>query len=169
MLNFLIRSVRIEDASAINEMRRMNGVMENTLGLFSERISRSEDFIKGLTDNEHLLVAEIEENEVKKVVGLAGLHINRNPRLRHSASLGIMVHADYQGKEIGTTLIKKILDLADNWLMLVRVELTAFVENEGAVKLYKSLGFEIEGIKKYAAIRDSKYADEYMMARYRMV
>jgi L-phenylalanine/L-methionine N-acetyltransferase len=168
MLKFSIRSVRIEDAPAINEMRRMDGVRENTLGLFSERISRSEEFIKGLSDNEHLIVAEIEENGVKKIVGLVGLHINRNPRLRHSASLGIMVHADYQGKGIGTALLKKILDLADNWLLLVRIELTAFVENEGAVKLYKSLGFEIEGVKKYAAIRDGKYADEYMMARYQV-
>lgn len=169
MLNFLIRAVRIEDASAINEMRRMDGVRENTLGLFSERVSRSEEFIKGLSDNDHLLAAEVEEDETKKVVGIVGLHINSNPRLRHSASLGILVHTDYQGKGIGTALLKKILDLADNWLMLVRVELTAFVENEGVVKLYKSLGFEIEGIRKYAAIRDGKYADEYLMARYHIV
>lgn len=168
MLDATIRSVRIEDAPAINEMRRMDGVRENTLGLFSERISRSEDFIKSLSENEHLLVAEVEENGIKKCVGLVGLHINRNPRLRHSASIGIMVHAGYHGKGIGTALLKKILDLADNWLMLVRVELTVFVENEGAVKLYKSLGFEIEGIKKYAAIRNGKYADEYLMARYKV-
>jgi putative acetyltransferase len=52
--------------------------------------------------------------------------------------------------------------------MLVRLELTAFVENEGAVKLYKSLGFEIEGTKKYAVIRNGEYADEYLMARYKI-
>lgn len=166
MINLLIRSVRLEDASAINEIRRMDGVRENTLGLFSERVSRSEEFIKGLTENEHLLVGEVEKNGMKMVVGLVGLNINRNPRLRHSASLGIMVHADYHGKGIGTALLNKILDLADNWLMLTRVELTAFVENEGAVKLYKSLGFEIEGIKKYSAIKNGNYADEYLMARY---
>jgi len=40
------------------------------------------------------------------------------------------------------------------------------VENERAVKLYQSLGFQIEGVKKYAAIRNGKYADEYLMARY---
>jgi putative acetyltransferase len=79
-----------------------------------------------------------------------------------------MVHADYQGRGIGTALLKKILELADNWLMMVRVELTAFVENEGAVRLYKSFGFEIEGVRKYAAIREGKYADEYMMARYKL-
>lgn len=166
MLNFSVRPIRIEDAAAINEIRRMDGVRENTLSLFSERVSKSEEFIKGLSDNDHLLVAEAEEDGIKKVVGCVGLHNNRNPRLRHSAVLGIMVHADYQGKGIGTALLTKILDLADNWLMLVRVELTAFVENERAVKLYKSFGFEIEGVRKYASIRDGKYADEYLMARY---
>ncbi|WPX08248.1 GNAT family N-acetyltransferase [Caldicellulosiruptor danielii] len=91
---------------------------------------------------------------------------NRNPRLRHSAALGIMVHPEYQGKGIGTALLKKVIELADNWLMLLRLELTVFVENERAVKLYQSLGFQIEGIKKYAAIRNGKYADVYLMARY---
>lgn len=166
MLNFLIRSVRIEDATDINEMRRMDGVRENTLGLFSERVLQSEGRINGLSEHDHLLVSEVEENGMKKVIGVAGLHVNRNPRLRHSASIGIMVHADYQGKGIGTALLKKIIDLADNWLMLVRIELTVFIENDGAVKLYKSLGFEIEGTKKYAGIRNGKYADEYVMARY---
>lgn len=113
-MEFIIRPVRIEDASAINEMRRMDGVRENTLGIFSERITRSEDFIRGLTENEHLLVAEVKEAEVRKVVGMVGLHVGRNPRLRHSASVGIMVHADYQGKGIGTALLKKVIDLADN-------------------------------------------------------
>lgn len=167
-MDFILRPVKLEDAASINEMRRMDGVRENTLGLFSERVTRSEDFIKGLTEYEHLLVAEVDEDGVKKTIGVAGLHINRNQRLRHSASIGIMVHVDYQGKGIGTALLKKIIDLADNWLMLVRLELTAFVENDGAIKLYQSLGFQIEGIKKYAAIRNGKYADEYLMAKYNL-
>lgn len=165
-MNFIIRPIKLEDAPYINEMRRMEGVRENTLGIFSERVAQSEDFIKGLTEYEHLLVAEVDENGVKKAVGVAGLHVNRNPRLRHSGSIGLMVHADYQGKGIGTALLRQVIDLADNWLMLVRLELTAFVENEGAVKLYRSLGFELEGTKRYAAIRNGKYADEYLMARY---
>lgn len=73
-------TVKLEDAASINEMRRMDGVRENTQGIFSERVSRSEDFIKGLSEYEHLLVAEVNENEAKKVVGLVGLHVNRNIR-----------------------------------------------------------------------------------------
>jgi L-phenylalanine/L-methionine N-acetyltransferase len=167
-MDFSIRPVKLEDVSDINEMRRMDGVRENTLGMFSERIGSSENFIKGLTEHEHLLVAEVDVNGGKKVIGVVGLHVNRNPRLRHSASIGIMMHVEYQGKGIGTALLKKVIDLADNWLMLIRVELTAFVENEGAVRLYQSFGFQIEGTKRYAAIRNGKYADEYLMARYNL-
>ncbi len=166
MSDFTIRPVKIEDAAFINEIRRMDGVRENILGIISERAAVSEDFIRGLSENDHLLVAEVEDKGAKKVVGMIGMNVNRNPRLRHSAGIGIMVHTDYQGRGIGTALFKKAIDIADNWLMLVRLELGVFVENERAVKLYQALGFQIEGTKKYAAIRNGQYADEYIMARY---
>ncbi|MBU5439446.1 GNAT family N-acetyltransferase [Tissierella sp. MSJ-40] len=168
MLDFTIRPIKTEDAPYINEMRRMDGVRENTLGIISERLTKSEDFIKGLSENAHMLVAEVEEDGMKKVVGIIGLHVSKNPRLRHSADIGIMVNTDYQGKGIGTALFKKIIDIADNWLMLVRLELTVFVDNDKAIKLYQSLGFQIEGTKKYAAIRNGVYTDEYLMARYNL-
>lgn len=167
-MNLTIRPVRLEDAEHINEMRRMDGVRENILGIISERKARSEAFINGLSENDHMLVAEVEEEGKKKVVGNIALNVNRNPRLRHSANIGIMVHKDYQGKGIGKELFKKIIDLADNWLMLVRLELSVFTDNERAINLYKSMGFQIEGTKKYASIRNGKYEDEYSMARYNL-
>ena len=51
--------------------------------------------------------------------------------------------------------------------MLKRVELSVFTDNERAVRLYESLGFVVEGTERFAAIRDGRYADEYLMARYR--
>lgn len=166
-MNYSIRPVRLEDAPHVNRIRIMDGVRENMLAIPSERLNKTEDFIKGLDENAHLFVAELEENGTKKVIGLVGLHVNTNPRLRHSGSIGIMVDKDYQGMGIGRALMEKALDIADNWLMLVRVELGVYTDNEKAINLYKSLGFEIEGTKKYAAIRNGKYADEYIMARYR--
>jgi L-phenylalanine/L-methionine N-acetyltransferase len=166
IMNLEIRPIRIEDAEAINQMRRMDGVRENTLGIISEKITRNQNFISSLGDTEHMLVAEVEEGRLKKVVGVIGMNVYKNPRLSHSASIGIMVHSDYQGKGIGRELFNKAIDLADNWLMLVRLELSVFIDNERAINLYKSLGFEIEGIKRYAAIRNGKYEDEYIMGRY---
>lgn len=163
-----IRPVRLEDAQYIYELRVMDGVRENILALPSERVSKMESFISGLTDNQHMFVAEAEEDGAKKVIGSISLTVNKSPRIRHSGSIGITVSRDYQGKGIGRALLNKIIDLADNWLMLVRLDLEVFTDNQRAINLYKSSGFVIEGTKKYAVIKDGKYQDEYMMARYNL-
>jgi len=165
-MNFIIRPVKIEDAIFINEIRRQDGVRENIMGITSERVTRTQSFISGLTDNDHMLVAEVEEDGVKRVVGVATLSVNRSNRVRHSASIGLMVDRDYHRMGIGKALMTNLIDIGDNWLMLIRIELGAFTDNEKAINLYKSLGFEIEGTKKYAIIRNGKYEDEYLMARY---
>lgn len=161
-MDIIIRAVKISDASDINEMRIQDGVRENTLGLITETVMKSESFLKNLDADSHLLVAEVQE----KVVGVAGLNVMKNPRMRHSASLGISIRKEYQGQGVGRKLMEKLLDLADNWLMLIRVELGVLEDNEKAMNLYKSLGFEVEGKKKYAIVRNGNYVDEYLMARY---
>jgi putative acetyltransferase len=63
--------------------------------------------------------------------------------------------------------MKALIDLADNWLNLERLELTAYTDNEPALRLYKKLGFEIEGTHRKYAFRDGAYVDSYCMARVR--
>lgn len=167
-MNINIRPVVLEDARYLHETRIMDGVRENIMALTSERIDKMQSFISGLTDNQHVFVAEVEENGAKKVVGIVGLTVNTSARIRHSGSIGINVNKDYQGKGIGKALLNKVIDLADKWLMLVRLELSVLVDNERAINLYKSIGFVIEGTKKYAIIKNGKYADEYIMARYNL-
>jgi putative acetyltransferase len=168
-MSFTIRPISIGDGKAINELRRMPGVFETILGIPSERSNRSEEFIAGMDGNSHHFVAVTQSGNADEIlVGTAGFTIFPNPRLRHSASLGIMVHRDYQGQGAGTQLMAALIDLADNWLMLVRIELTVYTDNETAIALYKKFGFEIEGIKKKAAIRGGTFVDEYIMARIRV-
>lgn len=168
-MNINIRPVRFEDAKYLHEIRIMDGVRENIMALTSERIDKMQSFISGLTDNQHVFVAEIEENGEKKVIGIVGLTVNASARVRHSGSIGINVSKDYQGKGIGKALLNKVIDLADNWIMLVRVELNVLSDNERAINLYKSMGFVIEGTKKYAIIKNREYADECIMARYNLL
>lgn len=167
-MDFIIRPVRISDAPGINLLRRMPGVLENTLGIPSERVARNEEYLRRLDSNAHQFVAAFTTPTGEEVIiGLCGLHVPANPRLRHSASIGLMVHADYQDQGVGTALMKAVLDIADNWLMLTRVELTVFVDNARAIHLYEKMGFVKEGRKVKAAIRGGEYADEYLMARLR--
>lgn len=158
-----IRPIRSSDAADISRLRRTPGVFENTLGLPSTRVEESEKYLSGLGNSDFLFAATVDG----VFAGYAGLHVNGHPRLSHSGSLGILVDVPYQGMGIGRRLMTQLLDIADNWLMLVRVELTVFTDNERAVALYKKMGFVEEGIKRYAAKRGGIYTDEYIMARYR--
>lgn len=165
-MNFYIRPIEMDDAAGVNALRRMPGVFENILGIPSERIERSETFIDGLNDNQHQFVAvTVGEDGSELVIGTAGLSVFGNLRTRHSAGMGIMVHKDYQNSGVGSALMEALLDVADNWLMLVRVELTVFRDNERAIHLYQKFGFEKEGLKRMAGIRNGKYEDEFLMAR----
>ena len=112
-MEYIIRPINVRDAEDINQMRRMQGVFENTFGLESERIDYNLDFIASLGDESHVFVAEVsydvtdyasDENisYSKWVIGACGMHISKIPRKRHSASIGIMVHKEHQGKKIGT-------------------------------------------------------------------
>ncbi len=140
-MEIIIRAVKTSDASDISEMRVQDGVRENTLGIVTETVMKSENFLKSIDDDTHLLVAEAEG----KVVGIVGLNLMKSPRMRHSATLGISVRREYQGKGVGRKLMEKILDVADNWLMLIRIELGVLEDNEKAMDLYKFFGFEVEG------------------------
>jgi L-phenylalanine/L-methionine N-acetyltransferase len=165
-LSLIIRPVELKDATDINVIRRMPGVFENLMATPSETVRSNEDFIGRQADDDHLFCAEITKDGKPMVVGMAGVHIKKLLRQRHVAELGIMVHKDYWGQGIGRQLIEALMDLADNWLMLKRLELTVYPENLAAIKLYEKFGFVREGVMKFAGIRHGAYADIVMMARY---
>ncbi|SHI10723.1 putative acetyltransferase [Clostridium collagenovorans DSM 3089] len=165
-MNIIIRPVKLEDAEGINLLRRMPGIFESTLTIPSQRINIDHSKIINLTQNDYQFVAILQEKDKSELlIGTSSLVIPNNPRLRHSASIMLMVHKDYQNKGVGTKLLETILDIADNWLMLVRIELGVFFDNLPAIHLYEKCGFKREGIKVKAAIRNGEYVDEIIMAR----
>lgn len=167
-MDFSIRPVRQEDAEGMNALRRMPGVFENILGVPSERVTGSEKFLASLGPSDHLMAAVTDEPGNETLIGTCGLHVSPKTRRRHCASLGLMVHTAYQGKGVGGALLASVLDIADNWLGLVRVELEVFADNERAIRLYEKFGFEREGVKRLGAIRNGIYVDELCMGRLRM-
>ncbi|HYL87889.1 MAG TPA: GNAT family N-acetyltransferase [Burkholderiales bacterium] len=69
-----------------------------------------------------------------EVVGVGGLDLfPKSPRRRHAAHIGLAVHDKWHAQGVGTALMKALIDVADNWLNLSRLELTVFVDNEPAV------------------------------------
>ncbi len=164
--DFLIRPVRPEDADDINIIRRQPETARFMLAMPSERIEQTENFIGNLRPNNYEFVAVIPQAcGGESVIGMAGLEQGSRPRIAHTAEFGICVHKDYQNQGVGTALMKQIIDLADNWLGLTRIELEVDVDNDRAIHLYQKFGFEIEGRKRMAILRDGQYVDTCLMAR----
>jgi putative acetyltransferase len=102
-----------------------------------------------------------------RVVGVAGL-IQGEGRRSHVAEIFMSVHDDHCGRGIGTALLAALVDAADNWLNIRRLELTVYVDNEPGIRLYKKFDFEIEGTRRADAFRAGKFVDSLMMARVRL-
>jgi L-phenylalanine/L-methionine N-acetyltransferase len=160
--DLVIRPISLQDAHALWTIARQQGVIETTMALPSLRLEQRARSLSELSENDHYLVAEKDG----QVVGVAGLTVGTG-RLRYSGSLFVYVAVDYQGQGIGTGLMRALLDLADQWLLLRRVELTVLTENEGAKRLYERLGFVVEGRRKMSVISQGELKDEWLMARYR--
>ena len=103
------------------------------------------------------------------MVGILGMHGSPSkPRRRHAASIGMTVHDAWAGRGVGTAPMAAAVDLADNWLNLRRIELTVYVDNEPAIRLYRRFGFEVEGTAIGYSFRDGEFVDAHMMARLRI-
>jgi putative acetyltransferase len=100
-----------------------------------------------------------------EVVGNAGLHHFKSPRRAHAMHLGMTVRRDFQGKGVGSALMKALVDLADGWLNVTRLELTVYTDNAAAIALYRKHGFQVEGTHVAYALRDGRYVDAHCMAR----
>ena len=102
-----------------------------------------------------------------KVIGMIFLPREENRR-SHVGSIGMAVHDAYAGRGAGTALMAAVIDLADNWLQLKRLELGVYADNARAIALYERFGFEREGLNRAYAWRAGAYADSLMMARLRL-
>ena len=100
-----------------------------------------------------------------RVVGQIGIHTVPRPRRAHVGNIGMAVHDEWHHQGVGSALLQAAISLADNWLHLLRLELTVYTDNEVAVRLYRKHGFVIEGTHRAFALRDGKYVDAYAMAR----
>lgn len=157
-----IRPARMEDAEALNEIRRQESVVASTGRLSSERVQQTRDWLAALKPDDHLLVAEVD----RVLAGMAALHV-LSGKQRHVARVGLTVSEAFQGRGVGRALMERLLRLADKELGLVRVELTVVVDNARAVHLYESLGFQREGVLRKAFMKDGEPRDMLVMGRVR--
>ena len=101
-----------------------------------------------------------------KIVGSCGLN-RLTGRRQHVASIGMGVHDDFTGRGFGRILLGAMVNAADDWLDVKRLELTVYTDNHVAIRLYEKFGFEKEGLLRSFGYRAGQYVDAYTMARLR--
>jgi len=105
----------------------------------------------------------IEEQATNEFIGIIGL--NNTDLINRSAELYIYIgDENYWGKGLGSDAMKTLVEFAFEELNLHRLSLTVFSYNTRAIKAYKKVGFETEGIMRDSLFRAGKYHDKVLMA-----
>ncbi len=158
-----IRAFEPEDIADLTELLNQPQAVWGTLQLpyVSVDARRRRQAARGAGDIQ--LAAVIEG----KMIGWADLRRESNPRRAHVATFGMAVHDAHAGRGAGSALMTALLDMADRWLGLRRLELIVFADNARAIALYERFGFEREGLMRAHSLRDGVYVDSLAMARLR--
>ena len=160
----IIREAHIEDAEKV--IKYILKVSEETDFLMSDSNERESDVKErgGILQNiqksitSKMFLCEIDG----KIAGICNLKGVDKKRVKHRVDLGITVLKEYWGNGIGRKLINHALEYSKK-NSIKKIELTVRTDNERALKLYKSLGFFIEGeIKSFFCI-DDVYYNCYLM------
>lgn len=159
--DLLIRAGEPADALAISALLGTVGTFEGTLQLPDMPLASRLESLQRVDPQSPRLLAF----DGSRLVGMAALYAVPSLRRAHVRSLAIATAPAWQGRGLGRRLIERLLDWADNWGGVLRVELTVHADNERAIALYKSLGFDQEGRHKGYALKNGRYVDSLSMAR----
>jgi ribosomal protein S18 acetylase RimI-like enzyme len=156
-----IRRSRMEDAEslcdAVNAVAREKWWLATVDG-FSPEQTRS--FLKFVMDPSLSQVVAAADG---LVVGWCDI-VPKGPRgFSHVGALGMGVRREWRRHGVGRRLLEECLGLA-RAAKLEKIELEVFTDNDGAIRLYESLGFVREGVKSRARKLEGRYQDVLLMA-----
>lgn len=156
------RAAEPADAAGIAVLLGRPGTVEGTLQIPEMPVASRLEFLQRIEPRDCKLVAVAGA----EIVGSASLHsVGLSLRRTHVRSLGIAIAPEWQGRGIGRRLLERLLDWADNWGAVLRIELHVHADNERAMALYRSLGFVEEGRHKGYSLTGGRYIDSLSMAR----
>lgn len=163
----LIREIKVDDAvNFVNLIKRVESESKFMLFESEERSINPEEQVKRIevmrkSKNSTILIAEKENQLIGYLIAIGG-NANRN---KHSVYLVIGVLAQFRGLGVGTQLFEHL----EKWATkhdIQRLELTVVTLNNAGIRLYKKMGFDIEGTKRQSLYIEGQYVDEYYMSKF---
>ena len=80
-----------------------------------------------------------------QIIGLLFFVANPKKKNSHTGEFGVSVHPEFQGINVGRILVEALLNWARENSKIEKIYLNVFDTNRPAIKLYKDLGFMVEG------------------------
>jgi len=137
----LLRAIRPEDEPAEHEMLASLSTETSRTRFFSAIRNISHEWLIlfcNIDYDRHMaIVAEIEENGKKIMIGVARLIMNQDMT---SGEVAVLVQDRFQGKRLGSKFVEMLISIArERGLENVRADV--LTENESMLKVFKRLGF----------------------------
>jgi RimJ/RimL family protein N-acetyltransferase len=156
----IIRPATLEDAASL--IRNVNLVSAEEIYIMFDGTEDLEGERKWLAAFDGIRNVLFVADDHGEVIGAADCHGESFKKMLHVGGIGVAIRDGFREVGLGRILMLRILE----WMKargFERAELAVFATNIRAQRLYESLGFQVEGVKKrHVRIRGS-YVDEVLM------
>ena len=146
----VLRKASVEDASNMIDFYNTVGGQTDFLSFgkneFKRNLEEYQNYIAttALEANSILLLAILKE----EIIGIATITSIPRARLQHVGTLGIVIEEKYCGQGLGLEMIAFLIEFCKSNGITKKITLLTREDNLGAIKLYKKLGFEQEGLMR---------------------
>lgn len=158
-MNYEIREMLPDDGKRVLEIFQQG--IDGGNATFDKEVPTWESWDK----NFYRTCRWILENDKSEIIGWAALKpISNRDCYRGVAEISIYIDIAYQGKGLGTVLMKKlILDSEEHGFWTLQSGI--FPENQVSIHLHEKLGFRIVGTRERIAEMKGKWRDVILMER----
>ena len=156
----LLRPGRMDDAEST--MRNANRIGREQVYLMLEEVPNLKEeqrWLSGFDGERNVLFVAVADGEV---VGAADCHAGPFPKDRHVGGIGIAIQDGWREAGLGRRMMERVLE----WMRsrsFAKAELAVFATNHRACRLYESLGFVQEGVRRRHVRIRGEFVDEVLM------
>lgn len=113
------------------------------------------------SDKDNFVIGAFHHHDL---IGISGFKRHEKHKTNHSGIIiQVYVNPEYQGKNIGSKIIKTTIDEAFKLDGIEQIEIGVISINENAEKMYKKIGFKEFGLLKNFMKVNNLYYDHRMM------
>ncbi|HKW43500.1 MAG TPA: GNAT family N-acetyltransferase [Thermoplasmata archaeon] len=156
-----IRPATIDDAAALLE--NIQPIIEEEVYLMLDRLpndlAMERHWLSRFDGVRNVLLVALDKDAIVGQVECTG---GEYSKIHHVGVIGIAVRDGWREVGLGRVLMERIL----GWMRsqkFLKAELSVFATNRRAVRLYESLGFDVEGVQHRRVRIQGKYDDEVRM------